>query len=108
MAKIAPALCALCALYALAVLLRWREKAGPDANRSVICAYRRYQRVLRLGGAEDETMEELGRKAKFSQHTLTAEERETVWRCLDEAAKTAQSRRKKPLRWLLALLKPVL
>lgn len=102
------ALCVLGALYALALLLRRWEKTGPDANRSVIRAYRRYRRVLRLGGTEEETLEELGRKAKFSQHTLTEEERERVWRCLDEAAEAARKRRKKPLRWLLSLLKPVL
>ena len=101
-------LCVLAAVYALARLLRRQEKAGPDTNRSVLRAYRRYQRVLRLGGAEDETLEELGRKAKFSQHTLSEEERETVWRCLDEAAETTEKRRKKSLRWLFFLLRPIL
>ena len=108
LAKIAPVLCVLGGLYALALLLRQREKTGPDANRSVISAYRRYQLILRLGSTEDETLEELGRKAKFSQHTLTEEEREIVWRSLDNAVETAQKRQKKPLRWLMSLLKPVL
>ena len=108
LARAGLALCVLGAVYALARLLRRQEKTGPDTNRSVLCAYRRYQRVLRLGGAEDETLEELGRKAKFSQHTLTEEERETVWRRLDEAAETAEKRRKKSLRWLFSLLRPVL
>ena len=108
LARIGLVLCVLGALYALAQLLRRQEKTGPDTNRSVLCAYRRYRRVLRLGGAEDETLEELGRKAKFSQHILTAEERETVWRCLDEAAETAKKRQKKSLRWLFSLLRPVL
>ena len=102
------AACGLGGLYALAVLLRRRERRDPDTNRSAIRAYRRYQRVLRLGGAENETLEELGRKARFSQHTLTDEERETAWRSLDEAAETARQRQKKYLRWLFPLVRPAL
>lgn len=100
--------CGLGALYALALLLRRRERRNPDANRSVIRAYGRYERALRWGGAESGTLEELGRKARFSQHTLTEEEREAAWRSLDEAAEAARRGRKAPLRLLLALLRPLL
>ena len=75
---------------------------------SVIRAYRRYERVLRWGGAENETLETLGRKARFSQHTLTEEEREAAWRSLDEASESAQKGRKLLPRRLFALLRPLL
>lgn len=107
-AVIGAAVCTGVTAYALALLLRRRERTSPEANRSAICAYRRYERVLRLGGTKDETLEELGRKARFSQHTLTEEERETAWRCLEEAAEAARKRQKKPMRWLLYLLRPLL
>lgn len=94
--------------YALALLLRRQERESPDVNRSVIRAYRRYERVLRWGGAENETLETLGRKARFSQHTLTEEEREAAWRSLDEASESAQKGRKLLPRWLFALLRPLL
>ena len=79
-----------------------------DVNRSVIRAYRRYERVLRWGGAECEALETLGRKARFSQHTLTEEEREAAWRSLDEASESAQKGRKLLPRRLFALLRPLL
>ena len=94
--------------YALALLLRRQERESPDVNRSVIRAYRRYERVLRWGGAENETLETLGRKARFSQHTLTEEEREAAWRSLDEASESAQKGRKLLPRRLFALLRPLL
>lgn len=101
-------LAALGGVYALALLIRRQARANPDANRSVISAYRRYRRVLRLGGVEDEIIEELARKAKFSQHTLTEEERAAVWQCLEQAVETAKKRQKKGMRVLLELLRPLL
>lgn len=101
-------LCALGGLYALALLPRRLARRERDTNRSVIRAYGRYRRVLGLGGVEDGTLEALGRKAAFSQHTLTEEEREDAWRRLDEAALAAQKRQKKYLRWLFVLLRPAL
>ena len=53
-------------------------------------------------------MEALGRKAKFSQHTLTEEERAAVWQCLEETVQTAKRGQKRPRRWLLSLLRPLL
>lgn len=100
--------CAAGALYALALLLRRRQRAMPDANRSVIWAYRRYALALRWGGRADEALEELGRKAKFSQHILTEEERTAAWTHLDAAAGSVRERRKGAARWLFSLLRPVL
>ena len=65
---------------------RRREEVRPDTNPSALAAYRRYRRLLALGAAEDEVLEELGRKAKFSQHTLTEEERQLCWQRLAAAA----------------------
>ena len=97
---------ALGGAYALALLLRRRQRESGDTNRSALWAYRRYRRALRLGGAEDETLEELGRKARFSQHTLTAEERERAWQCLEGAAETAKRRQKRWMRWVVTVLRP--
>ena len=72
--------------YRLARLVGKRRREHPDANRSVIYAYLRYQRLLRWGGPEEPELEELGRKAKFSQHQLTEEERAAAWRCAGHAA----------------------
>lgn len=98
----------LAGLYALALLARRKERLDADANRSAIRAYQRYSRALRLGGMENETMEALGRKAKFSQHTLTEEERAAVWQCLEETVQTTKRGQKRPRRWLLSLLRPLL
>lgn len=102
------ALGALCILYALSFLPRNLARKDPDTNRSALRAYRRYQRVLRLGGVENAVLEELGRKARFSQHTLTEEERAAAWSHLETAAEQARTRQKKLLRWLFPLLRPVL
>lgn len=106
--RAAPALGALCILYALSLLPRNLARRDPDTNRSALRAYRRYRRVLRLGGVEDEVLEELGRKARFSQHTLTEEERTAAWSHLEAAAETARTRQKKLLRRLFPLLRPIL
>ena len=71
-----------------------KRREHPDTNRSVIYAYLRYQRFLRRGGPEEPALEELGRKAKFSQHQLTEEERTAAWGCADHAAE--EWRRAKP------------
>lgn len=99
---------ALCILYALSFLHRNLEQKDPDTNRSALRAYRRYRRALRLGGVEDAVLEELGRKARFSQHTLTEEERTAAWSHLDAAAETARTRQKRVLRRLFPLLRPLL
>lgn len=99
---------ALCGGYALSFLPRRLERKSPDTNRSAISAYRRYRRTADLGGAEDELLEELGRKAKFSQHTLTEEERETAWARLEAAKEELLARRTGWRKLLLRLLRPLL
>ena len=63
---------------ALAQERRVRKLEQPDTNRAVLYGYGYYQRLRRWGGQPSERVEELARKAKFSQHTLTEEEREAV------------------------------
>lgn len=94
--------------YALSFLPRRLERQDPDTNRSAISAYRRYRRAADLGGAEDEILEELGRKAKFSQHTLTEEERETAWARLEAAREQLLTRRTGWRKLLVRLLRPLL
>lgn len=94
--------------YALSLLPRRLERQDPDTNRSAISAYRRCRRVVDLGGAEDELLEELGRKAKFSQHTLTEEERETAWARLEAAREALLARRTGWRKLLVRLLRPLL
>ena len=77
--------------YRLARLVGKRRREHPDTNRSVIYAYRRYR--LHRDSPEEPELEELGRKAKFSQHRLTEEERAAAWACADHAVE--EWRRKK-------------
>jgi len=74
----------LLALLALAgaVLARWgllerrrRRLQGPDTNAAVLWALRCHRRLERWGCGQDDRLEALGKKAKFSQHVLTGEER---------------------------------
>jgi len=97
----------LCAAYLAALFLRRRDREDTDTNRSVLNAYGRYKRLRHWGCGEDEELERLAKKAKFSQHTLTEEERKSGWKCLDEDVK--QSRVGQPVRrrWLFALLCPI-
>ena len=95
---------ALAGGYALSFLPRRLARGDADTNRSTINAYRRCRRVVDLGGSEDELLEELGRKARFSQHTLTEEEREAAWAHLEAAKDQLLSRRagwRKALVWLI-------
>lgn len=95
------------ALYRAALLWRRRRRAQQDANRAAVAAYRRYRRLLRWGCGEDGTLEELARKARFSQHKLTEEERRTAWARLEELA--GRTERALPVwkRWCFRLLRPV-
>lgn len=102
------ALGALAGVYALSFLPRELARGNEDINRSVISAYRRYSRGLRWGGEENEILEELGRKAKFSQHILTEEERETAWKELDGAAGQIRRRQPKWRKALFPLMRPFL
>ena len=98
------ALGALAGGYALSFLPRRLARGDADTNRSAISAYRRCRRVVDLGGSEDELLEELGRKARFSQHTLTEEERGAAWAHLEAARDQLLARRggwRKALVWLI-------
>lgn len=77
--------------YRLARLVGKKRREHPDTNRSVLYAYRRYR--LHRDSPEEPELEELGRKAKFSQHRLTEEERAAAWACADHAVE--EWRRKK-------------
>lgn len=58
--------------------LRAAAQAGPDANRAALYSYRCLLRLKRWGGEVDEEALALAQKARFSQHTLTPEERQTM------------------------------
>ena len=73
-------------LERLAAYRRRQEEQRPDTNASVLAAYRRCRRLVALGAAEDTILEDLARKAKFSQHTLTEEERQLCWKQLHQTA----------------------
>lgn len=63
---------------ALARSVRRRRFAGADTNRAVIDMYRYLTRLSRRGGSIPEDANTLAEKAKFSQHTLTEDERSTM------------------------------
>lgn len=73
---------ALYGAYRLADVLRRRKRENPNMNQSVIYAYLRYQKMREWGGPEEPVLEELGRKAKFSQHTLSGGEKDAAWACV--------------------------
>ena len=102
------ALGALWGGYALSFLPRRLAGENPDTNRSVINAYCRFRRAAALGGGGDEVLEELGLKAKFSQHTLTEEERRTAWKRLEAVKAELLARRTGWRRLLVRLLGPLL
>lgn len=108
LAGILLALAALGGVYGAGVWSRAAARTHPDTNRSVIRAYRRYRRAVEWGAPEDEVLEALGRKAKFSQHTLSEEERGAAWTALEAAAEHACRKQPKWRRGLFRLLKPLL
>lgn len=64
--------------------LRRRRQFGPDTNRAALYSYRYLLRLKRWGGDVDDEALELAGKARFSQHILTAEERQTMADKVDE------------------------
>lgn len=98
---------ALAAPRLLAKRLRRRAMDHPDTGRSVVAAYRWYRRLLSWGGVEETELEELGRKAAFSQHAITEEERRQAWSCAQHAASAAEGRlpwwKRLAFRWLWLL-----
>lgn len=86
----------------------WRKMGqDKDTNAAVLKVYRWFGLLERLGGKAGAVTEDLARKARFSQHTLTQQERSLVLgQFRDEVARLRQSA---PIwkRWLLWLLFPV-
>lgn len=86
----------------------WRKMGqDKDTNAAVLKVYRWFGLLERLGGKAGAETEDLARKARFSQHTLTQQERSLVLgQFRDEVARLRQS---SPIwkRWLLWLLFPV-
>ena len=66
-----------------------------NTNRAVIAAYLHLEKLARWGGQTPEEVAELAKKAKFSPHTLTEEERSTAV----EAARTISAQVDKALPW---------
>ena len=84
-----------------------RMLRNPDTNAAVLWAYRWFGQLERFGGKAGADVEALVRKARFSQHTLTSQERDLVLIHLGQ--EIARRRALSPLwkRWLLGLLFPV-
>ena len=86
----------------------WRKMGqDKDTNAAVLKVYRWFGLLERLGGKAGAETEDLARKARFSQHTLTQQERSLVLgQFRDEVARLRHSA---PIwkRWLLWLLFPV-
>ena len=91
-------------LERLAVRRRRQEEGRPDTNSSALAAYRRCRLLVALGAAEDAALEDLARKAKFSQHTLSEEERRLCWQRLRRMAAEDAPRLPWWKRWLVWLL----
>ena len=73
-------------LAALARRRRERRFQDENPNRAAIAAYLYLQRLTRWGAEPPARAGELAQKAKFSPHTLTAEERDAVLRAARAAA----------------------
>ena len=99
---------ALAGLYGLALARRRRSREDGDRNRSVIRAYGRYRRLTAWGCGEDELLETLARKARFSQHILTEEERAAAWERLEVLGRETAGALPAWKRWVLVLLRPAL
>ena len=104
LAYIAAVCAAVWAQYRLRLRHRKRKCSTGHPNQRVLAMWqeaRRYGRIL--GRKPPEQLLELAEKAKFSQHTVTAEERQVFGRYLRECAEML---RKKPWyqKWLLRLI----
>lgn len=77
---------------ALARSVRRRRFAGADTNRAVIDMYRYLTRLSRRGGSIPEEATTLAEKAKFSQHTLTEDERSTMAALTQREAESLDAR----------------
>lgn len=87
----------LLAALGLGAMVRWgllhrhrRRLEGPDTNRAVLTAYGDLLRLTPWGGREDPEVTGLARKARFSPHTLTEDERRAALeRVREEVRRTA-------------------
>ena len=66
-----------------------------NTNQAVIAAYLHLKKLEKWGGQTPEEVFELAKKARFSPHTLTEEERQTAV----EAARTVSAQVDKALPW---------
>ena len=71
---------------ALGRAARRRRFRQENTNRAVIAVYRWMRRLERRGGQMPEVVAELAKKAAFSPHTLTEEERQAALAAAQEAA----------------------
>ena len=92
LAAVLAALAVPAAGYRLGLVVRSRSQEQPDTNRSCIAAYRRCLRTAPWGGGMPPELEELARKARFSQHTLEGGERERAWLLVEEAVRELAGR----------------
>ena len=96
------------ALLRLLRARRWKTMLrSSDTNAAVLWAYRWFGQLERWGGQAGSETEALARKARFSAHTLTSQERSVVMRQFQE--EVARLKQASPIwkRWLLGLLFPV-
>ena len=63
--------------------LRAKRLTDPDTNRAVLYGYRCLNRLKKWGGTLPDAVLELAQKARFSQHTLSEEERAAVVACFN-------------------------
>ena len=80
---------------ALGRAARERRFRQESTNRAVIAAYLQLKKLKRWGGETPEEVAELAKKARFSQHTLTEEEREQAV----SAARASAGRVDRALPW---------
>ena len=71
---------------ALGRAARRRRSRQENTNRAVIAVYRWMLRLERRGGQMPEVVAELAKKAAFSPHALTEEERQAALAAAQEAA----------------------
>ncbi len=92
-------------LYGLWRLVRWQRLVGErDNNRAVIGIYGLFQELLPWGGETPPQVEDLTRKARFSAHTLTAQERDLVFAQLLAQRDRVSQRLPRWKRWIFCHL----
>ena len=72
-----------------------------DNNHLVLRLYGELQRLQKWGGGVSEELKTLAQKARFSQHTLTKEERDRAWAILQNALEQTITQQNGWRRWLL-------